>query len=459
MNCCPSPPCASRAPGVRLDPDPHAWPDLLGAFLAEPGGLDADAKRFREQLALPTDRPIVMGGHQAQLWHPGILAKLLSANALADQTGAAVAWLVVDFDEFWPFSLEIPAIDDRSRLRRFAWSIDADASPTGMALDRPATPAVAPRLKRGWTLPDAVRERTDAIVRAMNDHARAPNAAEQVTDALFDLLEPVAPRPIVVHASRLAQTDLFARVVERMRRRPQTVRSLYNDALSHHPEADVRELTTRFDGALEMPLWRRVDGHRMFAYETDLADAPVADLLPRGMLMTGMVRLAGCDLFVHGLGGRAYEPINDRWVARWLEAPRLAPFVAATADLTLALDGPLVDERDAARARWRAHHARHHPGDLGDAPREAARDELVARIALAPRRSAQRAALFARLHKVVDEAARAHPGALDDLDRDAAELTRAASERPVRDDRAWAAALHAPERLRALRCAIEARFA
>ena len=43
----------------------------------------AEARAFREQLGLPTDRPIVMSGHQAQIWHPGILSKYLAAIGLA----------------------------------------------------------------------------------------------------------------------------------------------------------------------------------------------------------------------------------------------------------------------------------------------------------------------------------------------------------------------------------------
>jgi hypothetical protein len=58
----------------------------------------AQATRFRRELGLPTGKPLIMTGHQAEFWHTGILAKYLAADAAAGALGADVAWLVVDQD-------------------------------------------------------------------------------------------------------------------------------------------------------------------------------------------------------------------------------------------------------------------------------------------------------------------------------------------------------------------------
>ncbi|MCA9274359.1 MAG: hypothetical protein KDA31_15085, partial [Phycisphaerales bacterium] len=77
---------------TELDPEPTSWANLITHNTSE------RATRFREQLGLPTDKPIIMTGHQAQLWHPGILAKLFAAQSVASQVGGVVVWLIVDMD-------------------------------------------------------------------------------------------------------------------------------------------------------------------------------------------------------------------------------------------------------------------------------------------------------------------------------------------------------------------------
>lgn len=458
----PPAPDAVRAPTIALDPDPRSWAGLLRTH--DP--LPESHRRFRDQLGLPTDRPVIMAGHQPTLWHPGILAKLLAASALAARTGAAVAWLVVDFDETQPLLTRLPAFDPHGRLREYAWNPDGrDTPPPGVALSQPAVTPVPPRLPRGWTLPEWAGGRTDAARRGLAAHADAPSAAVQVTEALFDLLEPITTRPLVIHASRLGRTDLFAHTVALAAQHPQTLHDLYNAAVAHHPDADVRALSTRPDGALELPFWAMQDAQPRPVFdadlaETDPADADPATLLPRGLLMSGLARLAGCDLFIHGTGGRAYEPINDRWLTRWLDAPAsgLAPFVTATADLTLDLDAPAIAPAEAARARWLAHHARHHPAHLGDAAAQRQRDALVAAIEGSPRGSTERARLFAELHALRRAHEHTHAEPLADLSDEARELTLAAQATPLAEDRTWPVFLHDPQRLRALRDQIDPRF-
>ena len=78
------------------------------------------------------------------------------------------------------------------------------------------------------------------------------------------------------------------------------------------------------DDYVEVPLWRiRDDGRRMRAYDSDverwLDDPPGAPrLMPRALMLTALVRLAMCDLFVHGTGGAAYDTVMEAWISSWL---------------------------------------------------------------------------------------------------------------------------------------------
>ena len=51
---------------------------------------------FRSENDLPTDVPIIMVGHQPELYHPGILAKFIAARRIANEVDGVVVFLVVD---------------------------------------------------------------------------------------------------------------------------------------------------------------------------------------------------------------------------------------------------------------------------------------------------------------------------------------------------------------------------
>jgi hypothetical protein len=97
-----------------------------------PTGLSA---RMREQLGLPLDRPVIMSGHQAELWHPGILAKWIAGVEIARRVGGVFAWLHVDQDTNEPGAIDVPVIDGAGVLvKRTLTLVDpARDVPTGVA--------------------------------------------------------------------------------------------------------------------------------------------------------------------------------------------------------------------------------------------------------------------------------------------------------------------------------------
>ncbi|MEM1072114.1 MAG: hypothetical protein AAGH71_04760 [Planctomycetota bacterium] len=438
---------------VALLPDSSTWASLV----ADPQ-RDQRCAAVRAQLGLPTDRPIVMAGHQGQFWHAGIAVKAYAAEALAERIGGITAWLVVDTDRNEPFEIVLPAVDAEGRLERRTLRLadnPAERARPAMEPARAPTPVgtLAASLPSG-----AWRTRLAAMSDRLASWSSLDCAGSQATLAALSLLPceagagPTMPR--IVRASQLAGTDVFRGLVGAFGGDAARPVSSYNAAVRAVPGSGLRELGL-LDGLQELPFWSAPE-EGLWSPATSATVAAGVRLMPRALALTGLVRAFACDVFIHGTGGAAYEPVNDRWLPDLL-ASGLAPFVTATATLRLRFeDGGVPSAEDVARSKWLAHRARHQPGLLDDHEAQRARETLVARIREAPVRSDARAELFAELHRVLATARSARSDRLREIDREAAALVRRASERLVREDRTYPAALHDPEDLLHLRRAVRA---
>lgn len=477
--------------GLCIRPEPGVWRTWLGSDRFTPSEAQ---RRFRTQLSLPTDRPVVMTGHQAIIWHPGILAKYLAAEAAADQTGAGAAWLVVDHDTSDPFAVRYPAFVERAGRRELVsetWRVDGEASPLGERSPEVPVSAIAPVSKVARPATDAasadVARGLEEISAALTAHAGARSAAEQVTGALRDLLaDLVRPAP-VVFASRLAQTDLFAEWIARMANDAALCCGVYNRAVAAHPHARVALLVKDEQRGWELPLWLidGASGRRARVFESMIRDGSARKaLLPRlrarALAMTAMVRSAGCDLFIHGTGGagsagaaaagvresEGYEAITQEWITGWLgEGSRLAPIAMVTATLRLEITTaqPPITPQQIARARWTAHAARHHPLLVGDAGAEEQRAGIVLELSrLRRKRDAEsrlaRAAAYKRLHGLLAEARRRHAPDLSKLEAKATAAALRQSEAMVLADRTWAFPLYQRAQLQRMRAELRRAF-
>lgn len=496
---------------VTLQPPAHQWADLARAHFAEggpgaetAGDLANQARRFRQQLGLPTDRPVVLSGHQAALWHPGILAKRIALAALARRSGAAPGWVLVDQDPEDFSGIAVPvrpggtgagrwarrrlatapqAVGARLRADTVPGAIDAFAPPGAEA-------ALNDALGAGSTDP-AIAQRCRQTLATLARHQRpGTSAALQIDAAQAELLG--LPPVTIIRATAMCRTDLFAAMVARMTEAPEAMARAYNRAVAAQPGARVAPLKIAPAPApagapvVELPLWI-IDpdsGVRRRATTANLGQAAPPMLAPRGLFMTLLLRLAACDLFIHGTGGGAgggaadhepsaadapgdgdahgYDRVTERWAAAWL-GRSLAPAVVATATVTLRLDGAAdTTEAEAAAALWRFHSARHNPGLLGELGAQRMKHALLALPALlpaGPRRRVMNRRIFARLHALVAETSRARAERLAGLGAQARAAREAARERAVTHDRAWAAVLHAPDDLSELASRIEAELA
>lgn len=440
---------------MKIDPPASEWPDLIARRLERRD--EGRARRFREQVGLPVEQPVVMTGHQPSFWHPGVLAKFLACDIASSLMGAACAWIIPDQDEVDPFGLRAPVEDARGRLRAGVVRL-AERPPTGApACSSPAQRATAPKTD-GMPL-ESVREGAQRIAAALDSRAGEPDAARQAMAAGRDLLSDLLTPAPMIFASDLHRTDLFGEMLDRMARDPDAMIEPYNAVADALPQAGVARLIHNpARDRRELPLWRvRMGEPRRRVYAHELDRVPREELAPRALLMTALVRLAGCELFIHGTGGEAYDAVTERWIGDWL-GEALAPMAMVTTTLRLPLRNEVPTPERVAASEWRAHHARHDPSALGDTAAAKRKREALARIDSLRERGEDPAPAFQEMQRDLRQYREAHRQRLDALREEAQSMRRRLGEREVVEDRTWAFPLHEPDALRALRDEIAIAF-
>ncbi|MBA4028716.1 MAG: hypothetical protein C0475_06225 [Planctomyces sp.] len=507
-----------------IKPDGRTWAgraaDHFRALMDGPRDRAEEARRFRRQLGLPADRPVIMSGHQAGVWHAGILAKWLAAVRTAAACGGEAAWVVVDQDTEDFTLLRVPVRDAEPAATDHA-PAEAPARAAAIALapeelgralrsDRPAgvLPSFTPHQPRPpegtrWALAQ-LGPRLDSIAAALAGHVMAPGgarpatAAEQLAQAVRELIgqaHPGLPAPRLVYPTRLHATDLFSVLTERMAAEARACVSAYNDAVRAHGAHGLGTLLMPAarqagGGKIELPLWRldpnppALGGRRRVYATEDGGGLPApGQVVPRALCLTGLLRLAACDMFIHGLGGGAtpeaggsggtggsgeaparrgqaepdqhglepggdgYDRATEAWIWRWL-GRGLAPAVLATATVTLPLSSRAPLRRaDLWHAQWKAHAAAHSPGLLGEQGAERQKRALAAMASDRSRPADQRRAIYERMHELIGAVRRARRDKLDEYTGRAAELRQRLGAQGVAHDRAWPFALHSPEDL------------
>lgn len=437
---------AADRPAISLRPDPASWPGLLADHArAAPSPAD------RPILGLPDNAPVVMSGHQPVLWHAGILAKLIGACELARSTGATACWIVADMDEVDPTAVRAPQGRAEHASARTFRLLSGDPPGPGVptAALPPREPAPEDPAAAGLA-PLLAEHRTEPTLALQVGRAVVGHACERLG------LEP----PVVIACSQLIETRAWRSLLDAMAADPMACANAYNAAASAHPHARVRPMQTD-QARAELPLWRMRPGlPRLGVLSDQLGTIPPEELRPRALAMTAIARAALCDLFIHGTGGGIYDRVTEDWFNTWANAPAwtLAPTVVATADAYADLGMDAADLPDPARARWKAHHARHNPAMLGDGAARAEKDALLARIDGAKSQGRDPAPEFAALQALLRRVRTAHRGQLDALDADADRAERLRSVRDLALDRTWPWTTLPDATIDALRAQIRGQF-
>jgi len=369
----------------------------------------------RAALGLPTDRFVVMTGHQAGIWHAGISEKFIVGARLAAERGGVLVHVVVDHDLNDASLVAFPALV-QGKLARLA----LERSPrTGTgAPNALRKPVRTMRPERAHEVPAGIEQALAAIERAIAAERTRENLAMQMAHAANALLSPRARVDHTIAATALAALP-FAQA---MRAHFPSLRASYNDAVRGERIGPL--------GECELPFWKleRARMSRMPLLEGDSAGL----FAPRALTLTAIARLLLCDVFIHGTGGARYDLAMERWIGASLgEDARaaLAPMQVATATRRAPL-GEFVPPFDPGATPAALRALEQDPfGDEG-----ATKRALLARITGS--RAEKRAAFVAMRRRIV-EARAALAAETDALRARIAANRAAAAAHALATDRTW----------------------
>ena len=333
-------------------------------------------------------RPLVMGGHQPDLFHPGVWLKNAAIDAYARQLGGTAVNLVVDTDRCAGTSVGVPVGTPReagiepvafdAAAPEMAWEergvVDPDCFASfGDRVSQRLAPLVPdPIVRRWWPL---------AVERARGAH-RLGLALAQARHALE---ERFGLETLELPVSELVRLPTVMVFMGWLLAHARQVHEAYNDALAaYRRERGVRghgrpmpDLAVRHDSDgewIEVPwwIWSRDDPRRRRVFantgtpgmlvlsdmETLRVELPISPdttpsrwvdalsrmeehalrLRPRAILTTLVARMIVADVFVHGIGGAAYDLLTDDIVQRLTgcDPPRHA---VVSGTLRLPVDG------------------------------------------------------------------------------------------------------------------------
>lgn len=455
--------------------------------------------QMRRELGLAADSPIVMSGHQAELWHPGIAAKLFALVAIAKARGAQAVWMVVDTDDGDVTALRVPTIAKsdaasktsiKARIIRLSSARESTSLvPTGLrhaeklrlhaGEEREAHPCVHAGLVR-------LRD----VLAAQATNAASSSVAQRLTSVMQQTpgLAQAFAQVRIISTSDIVRTTAFSEFVASLQSSAgAAIIAAYNDATAMHPQARMRSLRVR-GGASEVPLWWLAAGKpRETAWASSehgeltmpppiiqpsiqpalASEASTWSLAPRAIVTTLLMRSLASDLFIHGLGGGIYDRVLESWCSRVSQSvlspsvfsQSLAPAIVVSGTLRLPLLDGAQSSDDAmeaiARAATQAHRAAHSPKLLGDDAAAQQKALFVQQIAAA--KGAERKKIFRSMHALLE---RVRSEKSEQLARHVAEQETAkqrAAAVSVALDRTYSCVLHESAALEALQAAVQQR--
>lgn len=390
--------------------------DLGGVALAELCAtarrtLIADAVRYTRQYAdvesRSGDGPLVVTGHQPELFHPGVWFKNFALDALAKRADGVGVHLLIDSDLCRTPSIRVPTGTlQRPRAEAVAYDAIAMTVPHEQrsVLDTVCFDSFADRTiaaVESFVSAPLVREMWPAAVEARR---QVPGLSGALSAARHAVERCWGAETLELPASMVADAEPFRRFAAELLARPSDVASAYNAALADYRSAHRLKNAAQplpdlelNDGLVEMPLWvwsdsdpiRRPLFVQLLGGELTLtnragwqADGPVdhegiahwlADLRATGLkvrsralVTTLYARLVLSDLFLHGIGGAKYDQVTDRFAERLLGvAP--PPHATMTATLRLPIDHALPSETDRQHLLQRKRDLRYHPERFAEA--------------------------------------------------------------------------------------------
>ena len=350
-------------------------------------------------------RPLIVGGHQPELFHPGVWLKNAVLDAYARRLGGTAVNLVIDSDRCGRTAVDVPVgTPERAHLE----VVEFDAAAPEMAweergvVDRGCFESFGDRASDLLVplVPDAILRRWWPVV--VERAAASHRLGLAIAQGRHLLEERLGLETLEVPVSELVRLPTVMVFMGWLLAHARPLHEAYNEALAaHRRRRRVRgrgrpmpDLAVRHDESgewIEVPwwIWSRSDPRRrrVFAHlapdalalsdlETVRVELPIAPqtspakwidalsrleehgyrLRPRALVTTLVARLLFADVFVHGIGGAAYDSLTDDIVRRLVgsDPPRHA-VASGTLRLPLERVFPGLDAADPAAALAEVH--------------------------------------------------------------------------------------------------------
>lgn len=344
------------------------------------------------------DAPIVLTGHQPELYHPGVWVKVFLLQRLAEDAGATAVDLVVDTDRAGAVGARLPWLGAPVEVRTVVLAEPGDAtfaqSPVpddaqradfrergAEVLERLPAPALSHHFGAYCDALDAAASRADDLGGMLTAARRAFEAPA----GSWYLQAPVSSVAKLA-AYRAWALDVLADAAR--------FREVMNDALrSYRARTGTRSAAQPFPDLeqrgdrVEVPFWLLRDGTRERVWvdahgalylgegaAPDPAGTTVRDLgsragdavlAPKAITLTLFARLFLGDYFIHGTGGGRYDRVTDAVIRAYygIEPPR---FAVASMTLLLPLGAHVVTDEEVAALTQRLNRLEHNPDAMLD---------------------------------------------------------------------------------------------
>jgi hypothetical protein len=453
--------------------------------------LGVDAPSFSE-------RPLIVTGHQPELFHPGVWIKNFATASIADASGGLGLNLIVDNDIPKASSIMVPVIDDvgmrLTRVEFDRWGGDAPFEDSPV-LDEGRFFAFADRVRDllGHSVPDPLIDNYwPRVLKRQGDiatHGLRFSLARRELEASWGAAN------LEVPLSEVCQTDGFYWFLSHLLAHLPRYLQIHNDALDeyrlahgirskNHPVAALAR-----DGEwLESPFWiwrggqprRRPLLVRQRTREMDLRIAgedevlltlPLANdreaccaverlrelpgrsvrLRTRALTTTLFSRFLLGDLFIHGIGGAKYDELGDQIARRFfgIEPPG---FLTVSMTLWLGLPSDQATPADLAAVERDLRDLRFNPDRHLSEPTHSevrnllkAKQEAIAARAASPRERKSRRLAIRRCNDALKPWVRAIN---DNLLLRRSEIRRRLRSNRVARNREFSSVIHSEERLR-----------
>ncbi len=364
-----------RGPHLSLRP-PHPGPLPHGRVHSE-SRTDCGGEGAERTLAVP--QHWIIGGHQPELFHPGVWVKNAVVAGLATQLDGIGLNLVVDNDVCSGSSVRIPSRPGSEAVTSLEWDQLHRQSPW----EERAAPDQETFAQFGESCLERLQPWGIEPLAAAQDWTASPSRG--IVDRLIQLRsrfeQSAGIRNLELKVSDLADTQCFRRFLLAALRDAPQLREAYNSSLAdyratnriHSRSHPVPPLDATAQG-IEVPFWVWRTGElrrsRLFVEvvgaETlrlhdgicEVGTIPLQSeeaalqalselrqqgwkIRPRALTLTLFCRVWLGSVFVHGIGGAKYDELTDALMQRWLGLTPPAIIVAtATLRLLESFAGP-----------------------------------------------------------------------------------------------------------------------